>query len=651
MKILYRIIVVVFFLLVYHLLLYSQNEVKVVYKEWSLSDTLYSIRNDNFKQIQGFYYPAFDYFDTIRHTGINPIKKLKINDLGGDNRIFEGWHRFFDTPIKVDEFTIIYYRIFLDSTEDYTIFLYSEIDNCWYKKTQEVDYFKYQIPSFLKLDQFENIRTGQQLISDSSKTNIISQLILKVRPSSKKFKFSIGDFGIYTLKEVEHPCYDPLFESINNINSLEHCKYNSFSHIANSSLLLSSYNLYNPGGNENFIVCEDTAKDEINNIKMQMISSIFQHYPFYKERKISKDSVIKEFLKIAKYDPEQFWDSLNVLVKQFHDPHFFVEPKSIRHDNETKISNEKLIDPARAYEINGDFYIAAVFDTTLHDKIFIGDKIIAVNGNTVGRALYNLEDRFLGTETARRQKSISHLLKGNQGDTLSLSLIRNQKDTLYYKFCYNSKSIIIPSDYKPKHCEFKKYKDVSYFRINLFTPDTWIRFLNHAIEIQNSKGIIFDIRNNGGGDLETVLNIFSTFIDHPCIVMDYESTVLSHFKETCVVKQNETYHFNLPVMILINKGTVCGSELFAYLMRKFDRAILIGDSESGGAFSERISIVFPDTTRIYTNAHAKFSFYPKYSIECSGVTPDIWVTKNRVEDLYPYEDKIKKTALELINYQ
>ena len=569
MKTFYRYIILTFFLYPSITLLYSQNEIKLVYKDWSPIDTLYSIHDDNFKRIPGFYYPAMYKFDSILYKGINPVKKLKRNKLLGDEKKIQGWCKIFSVPIQIDTSTLFYLRLYLENIKEYVLFLNSGNDSCWYKKIQEVDYARYQEPLFLNLNQWENIRTGEKLISDKRKTNTIHQLILQVKPYSKKFNFFIGDFMIYKRKEFEHPYYDPLFESLNNINSLEHCKYNSLSKLPNSPLLLSSYNMYNPGGNEYFVVSEDTTKSKMKEIETKIVSSILHYYPFYNERKIDKEHVLAKFLKITKYGPDQFWDSLRVLVKQFHDPHFFIEKKNEQRGTETHIATlEKLIDPVRAYQINGEFYIAAIFDTTLLDKVFIGDKIIAIKGNNIGKALNQLEDSFSGTRNARKQKSISQLLKGYQGDTTSIILVRELKDTFEYKIIYDALSIKINSNFKPKHCDFKFYNDIAYFRANLFMKDTWLRFLNYADELKKSKGLIFDIRNNGGGDLQTVLDIFSMFIKEPCIVLNYESPVLDNFRETCVVKPNNIFHFDIPVVILINKGTACGSELFAYLMKK-----------------------------------------------------------------------------------
>lgn len=639
------------YLVVPPFILHSQDKVNIIYKEFTPVDTLFSIRSENLKKESGFYFPALYSIDSIFYDGINPLKKLKIDIPGVEGKRFQGWHKIFDYPLRfdLDKFTSFYLRLYSENILEYTIYLYSVTDSCWYQNRSKITYDKYQEPLLLYPEQWTNVlNEDKRLVCKERKSSEISQLVLHIKPCSKKFRLYVGDLNIYNMEEQSKPYHDPLFESLNNVNSFDYCKHNSLSQFSNSPIILSCYNIYNSGSNEFFIENEDLSKNKLKEIKTKMVHSLLDHYPFYKERGISKNDIQKKFTRISALEEDMFEDSLRILIQQFHDPHFFIEKENKKQNQLSYTNPKKLIDPLRAYEINGDFYIAAVFDTTLNNKVFIGDKVISIDGNSIGRTIDKYQDKFLGMQTARRQKSISRLLKGCQGDTTIIELVRDLHDTVQHELIYNSEAVKIPSNFKPQHCEFKFYNDIAYFRVNLFMKDAWLRFLNHANEIVQSKGIIFDIRNNGGGDLITVLNIFSTFIKDPSIVLNYESPVIELFKETVVVKPNETFHFDIPVIILINKGTVCGSELFAYLMKKYDNAILVGDSNTGGSFSERISIVFPDSTKIYTNAHAKMYCYPDYLVECKGINPDIWVSKNKIADLYPFEDKVLKTAIRVI---
>jgi len=115
-----------------------------------------------------------------------------------------------------------------------------------------------------------------------------------------------------------------------------------------------------------------------------------------------------------------------------------------------------------------------------------------------------------------------------------------------------------------------------------------------------------------------------------------------------VIRPNDKFHFDLPVVILADEATACASENFIDIMRYTNRAIMIADSHTQGLFSSRIDLIFPDGMRIYTNSLSKPLSPNGSSYEAKGLEPDIWIHLNTIDDLAHRKDKMLRTAKHLL---
>ena len=101
-----------------------------------------------------------------------------------------------------------------------------------------------------------------------------------------------------------------------------------------------------------------------------------------------------------------------------------------------------------------------------------------------------------------------------------------------------------------------------------------------------------------------VLRMVSAFIDENTLCGN-EYCPADGRIESLVIRPNDQFHFDLPVVILANEATACASENFIDIMRYTNRAIMVADSRTRGFFSYRIKLIFPDGMKIYTNCLSK----------------------------------------------
>lgn len=126
---------------------------------------------------------------------------------------------------------------------------------------------------------------------------------------------------------------------------------------------------------------------------------------------------------------------------------------------------------------------------------------------------------------------------------------------------------------------------VSYIRLSQFGDNTnqeWLTMANKlSMELKRDssiKGIVLDLRNNPGGYLTDAVFVASEFlrVGLPVVVQDD-----GQGKQMTLSVERNGLMLDVPLVILINKGSASASEILAGAMRDHGRATLIGDTSFG----------------------------------------------------------------------
>ena len=99
------------------------------------------------------------------------------------------------------------------------------------------------------------------------------------------------------------------------------------------------------------------------------------------------------------------------------------------------------------------------------------------------------------------------------------------------------------------------------------------------LKAQSIEGLVIDLRNNGGGSLQTVVEISGLFINKGPIVQ-----VKSTEAQTEILKDTDPsiVQWDGPLVILVNELSASASEIFAAAMQDYKRAIIIGRKQTYG---------------------------------------------------------------------
>lgn len=187
---------------------------------------------------------------------------------------------------------------------------------------------------------------------------------------------------------------------------------------------------------------------------------------------------------------------------------------------------------------------------------------------------------------------------------------------------------------------------IAYLRLSRFgdnSNDEWNKAVRDLVSAQRAngalKGLIFDVRNNPGGYLQGAVFIASEFLQNGTVVSQVNS---DGTKENFDVDRKGQL-VDIPLVVLINKGSASASEIVAGALRDFKRATLVGEQTFGkGSVQTPFDIAQGAGLHITTG---KWLLPNGDSIEKKGITPDIAVSG---EDAEATRDAQLAKAIELL---
>jgi carboxyl-terminal processing protease len=160
---------------------------------------------------------------------------------------------------------------------------------------------------------------------------------------------------------------------------------------------------------------------------------------------------------------------------------------------------------------------------------------------------------------------------------------------------------------------------------------------------QNPSGLILDLRNNGGGYLDTAVFITSEFV---------ESGVVLH--EEYGDGERDTYDVlpgglatEIPLVVLVNQGTASASEILAGAIQDYGRGILIGETTFGKG-SVQISRSLSDSQGALRITIAHWLTPQERLIHGIGLEPDMVVVLTE-EDLAAELDPQLQAAIDFLS--
>jgi carboxyl-terminal processing protease len=257
-----------------------------------------------------------------------------------------------------------------------------------------------------------------------------------------------------------------------------------------------------------------------------------------------------------------------------------------------------------------------------------GDRIIEIDGEDM---------TGVDAELARQR------VLGPAGSTVVLTVAR-EGESEALEFTVTREKIVI------KSASGEMLEDgIGYVQITTFgdktTPE--LRATLEELMAQNPRGLVIDLRNNGGGYLQTSVEVASEFIGEGVVLIeqygDGERTTYQALKNGQATE--------IPLVVLINEGTASASEIVAGAIQDYGRGKLVGVT-SYGKGSVQNWVPLSDNQGAVRVTIAKWLTPDERTIQDEGLKPDVEVeiTEEDYEaDLDPQLDKAIEVLLEELN--
>lgn len=321
--------------------------------------------------------------------------------------------------------------------------------------------------------------------------------------------------------------------------------------------------------------------------------------------------------------------AISGMLASLGDPHTsYMDPAQFKDAN-SSLSGE--YEGIGAYvDTTGDFLtVISPISQSPAEKAGIqsGDKIIAIDGESM---------KGINPELARQK------VLGPAGSVVTLTIQREGVEKPMDIKITRAKITIASVESKMLD------GDIAYVKINTF-GDTTTQELTAQLKklmSQNPKGLIVDLRNNGGGYLQTAVEVASQFVKQGVIV----SEKYGDGKNQKFDAISGGLATDIPMVVLINEGTASASEIVSGAIQDYGRGKLVG-ATSYGKGSVQIWTPLSNAQGAVRITVAKWLTPKDRTINKIGLTPDVVVEMTQ-EDFNakrdPQLDAAIKTLLDML---
>ncbi|WP_457639520.1 S41 family peptidase [Persephonella sp.] len=217
------------------------------------------------------------------------------------------------------------------------------------------------------------------------------------------------------------------------------------------------------------------------------------------------------------------------------------------------------------------------------------------------------------------------LMRGKPGTKVTLTIWRKGVEKPFKVTI--TRAIIKIRSVKTKELENGK---IGYIRLTQFQENSAEDFEKALKKFKNKEGIIIDLRNNPGGLLSTAVRIADMLLKKGDLIV-YTKGRTPRSNEKFFSRSRPVIPTELPVVVIVNKGSASASEILTGALRDNNRALAVGDKTFGKA-SVQTLIPLPDGSGLkITTAH----YYTPSGklIMNKGITPDIVVHVTQEEEM------------------
>lgn len=329
-------------------------------------------------------------------------------------------------------------------------------------------------------------------------------------------------------------------------------------------------------------------------------------------------------------------------------------------------------------EFDNKFLVVNV-DKSLSKKIPLGSEIMIINETPIEKYLIDSILPYISASTLHvsKYKSAQNLLKGIKNTKLTVTIKQKNNKISTVDLIRNSKA----ADWKipinnPSGFTFKIIEnDIAYIQLNsFFNPEIIDDFKNIIPEIGKCKALIFDVRNNEGGDADLGLEILQHFTISDFYRLPYktkkhiaaykawgtyqlyrfgETKFMDYATDNAWLEENAEQISNkteeiidIPIIVITGNKTYSAGEDFVVFAKQLgDKVKIVGEPTSGST-GQVLMFMLPGgalagvcAKRDYFADGTKFAGF--------GIKPD-FIVQPSLKNILDNKDVVLEKALKIL---
>ncbi len=217
------------------------------------------------------------------------------------------------------------------------------------------------------------------------------------------------------------------------------------------------------------------------------------------------------------------------------------------------------------YERNGNVYISEPYEDSPAAKAGLkpGDRIIMIDGDSV---------------KGWASDEVSKHLKGQASTQLTLTIARKYDPDSIKTFTITREKIKVD----PVSYYGLTHGNIGYIALETYNEHSAANVKNALLELKKNpavKNIVLDLRGNGGGLLESAIQLVGLFVPKGTQVLQTRGKTKQ--QERTYKTTDEPVDTSIPLAVLIDGGTASAAEITAGALQDLDRAVVLGTRSFG----------------------------------------------------------------------
>ncbi len=355
-------------------------------------------------------------------------------------------------------------------------------------------------------------------------------------------------------------------------------------------------------------------KDDDELTERQRLSKYVQLYSLHYGQKIDFEKLWSQILSAEKSESQAYLIGIgiNSFLSIYKDPHTYILPESYYAEVSSLLERSNTFVGLSFEKIKSHIFVRKVFKNSDAEVagLQVNDEILKINDQSVSQINLNEISQILKDS---KYKNFGFKISRN-GEIRDFNIIRRYKNLSHVQFDVLS--------------GIKNFAVITLTKFNRGVCEEIANRIKSASD-KNINGVVLDLRDNPGGQLDEAACIAGLFLGMN--KKTYSVEFFDPLKANEVVLSTGTLLYTGPLVVLVNSASASASELLAGALQDYKRALIVGENTFGkGTFQE--SEVWSKNPKLSLFKTQGYYLLPSHvSTQNRGVQPDVDIDERHLK--------------------